>query len=106
MLTKIQDNTNHNNHDVQWIVVENREEGDNNINIVIRGGDKTGEDVAKKDQDQYQWVRKNTMPEQKFDACKEKEIFKEARQEILKENIASTSGTKPIDDIPMYDMPP
>jgi hypothetical protein len=27
------------------------------------------------------------MPEQKFDACKEKEIFKEARQEILKENI-------------------
>jgi hypothetical protein len=28
--------------------------------------------AAKKDQDQYQWVRKNTMPEQKFDACKEK----------------------------------
>jgi hypothetical protein len=45
------------------------------------------------------------MPEQKFDARKEKEIFKEARQEILKENIVSTSGTKPEDEIPVYDMP-
>jgi hypothetical protein len=37
--------------------------------------------------------------------CKEKEIFKEARQEILKENIVSTSRTKPKDEIPVYDMP-
>jgi hypothetical protein len=36
---------------------------------------------------------------------KEKETLKEARQEILKENIASTSGTKPVDDAPVYDMP-
>jgi hypothetical protein len=35
-----------------------------------------------------------------------KEIFKEVRQDILKENIASTSGKKPIDEIPFYDMPP
>jgi hypothetical protein len=45
------------------------------------------------------------VPEQKFDVHKEKEIFKEARQEILKENIVSTSGTKPVDEIPVYDMP-
>jgi hypothetical protein len=86
--------------------VENKEEDGKKINIVTRGGAKIGEDATKKDQDQYQWVRKNTTPEQKFDARKEKETFKEARQEILKENIASTSGTKPVDDIPVYDMPP
>jgi hypothetical protein len=43
---------------------------------------------------------------QKFDACKEKETFKEARQDILKDNIVSTSGTNPMDDIQVYDMPP
>jgi hypothetical protein len=34
----------------------------------------------------------------------EKEIFKEARQEILKENIVSTLGTNPIDEVSVYDM--
>jgi len=76
-----------------------------NINTVTRGGSKTGEDATKKDQDQYQGVRKNTISEKKFDACKEKEIFKESRQEILKENVVSTSGTKPVDEIPFFDMP-
>jgi hypothetical protein len=37
--------------------------------------------------------------------CKEKEIFKEDRHNILKENIMSTSGTKPLDEVPVYDMP-
>jgi hypothetical protein len=46
------------------------------------------------------------MPKQKFDAHKEKYIFKEAIHEILKDNIASTSGTKPVDEVPVYDMPP
>jgi hypothetical protein len=64
---------------VKWIGVENEEEDSKNINIITRGGYKTGEDVTKKDLDQYQWARKNTMLEQKFDVCKEKEIFKEAR---------------------------
>jgi hypothetical protein len=105
LLIKIQDKRNQTNQNVQWIGVENREEDGKKINIVTRGGAKTGEDATKKDQDQYQWVRKNTTPEQKFDAHKEKEIFKEARQEILKENIVSTSGTKPVDEIPVYDMP-
>ena len=45
------------------------------------------------------------MPEQKFDARNEKEIFKEAKQDILKENIVSTSGMKPIDEISVYDIP-
>jgi hypothetical protein len=57
---------------VQWIAVENREEDGKKINLVTRGGAKTREDATKKDQDQYQWVRKNTSLEQKFDACKEK----------------------------------
>jgi hypothetical protein len=64
---------------VQWIELENKKEDDNNINIITRGGTKTGEDATKKDQDQYHWIRKNTMPEQNFNACKEKEIFKESR---------------------------
>jgi hypothetical protein len=81
------------------------EEDGKKINIVTRGGAKTGADATKKNQDQHQWVRKNTTPQQNFDAHKEKETFKEARQEILKENIASTSGTNPGDDVPVYDMP-
>jgi hypothetical protein len=85
--------------------VENIEEDGKKINIVTRGGAKIGEDAAKKDQDQYQWVRKNTTIEYKFDAHKEKEIFKEARKDILKENIMSTSGKKPEDEIPVYGMP-
>jgi hypothetical protein len=44
------------------------------------------------------------VAEQKFDPCKEKEIIKEARKEILKDNIVSTSGIKSVDEIPVYDM--
>jgi hypothetical protein len=72
---------------------------------VTRGGSQIGEDATKKDQNSNQWVRKNTTPEKKFDVCKEKEIFKEARKESLKENISSTLGTKPIDEIPVYEIP-
>jgi hypothetical protein len=46
------------------------------------------------------------VPEKNFDVHKEKEIFKEDRQEILKEKNVSTLGTNPIDEIPVYDMPP
>jgi len=72
LLTKIHDKRNQHNYNLQWIVVENREKHGKNIKIVTRGGAKTREDVAKKDQDQYEWVRKNTTPEHKFDAHKEK----------------------------------
>jgi hypothetical protein len=74
LLVKIQDKRNQNNQNVQWIVVENREEDGKKINIVTRGGAKTGEDATKKDQDQYQWVRKNTTPQQNFDAQREGDI--------------------------------
>jgi hypothetical protein len=37
---------------------------------------------------------------------KENEIFKESRQDISKENITSTSRTKPMDDVSVYVMPP
>jgi hypothetical protein len=85
--------------------VENREEDGKKINIVTRGGEKTGVDVVNKDQDPYRGIRKNTEPKKKFDACKEKETFKEARQNIFKANIVSTSGTNLVDYIPVYDMP-
>jgi hypothetical protein len=90
---------------VQWIVVETREDDGKNINIVTRGGAKIGVYASKKDQDQYQWVRKSITTKHKFYVRKKNETFKEARQDILKENIASTSGTNPGDDIPVYDMP-
>jgi hypothetical protein len=85
--------------------VENKEEDMKKINIVTRGGAKTGADATKKDHDQYYWFRKNTTPQNNFDACKEKEKFKEVRHEISKKNIASTSGTNPGYDVAVYDMP-
>ena len=63
LIIKIQDKRNQNNQNVQWIRVENKEEDGKKINIVTRGGAKTREDATKKDMDEYQWVRKNTMPE-------------------------------------------
>jgi hypothetical protein len=53
LLKKIHDKRNQNNQNVQWIVVENREEDGKNINIVTRGGANTGVDSTRKDQDQY-----------------------------------------------------
>jgi hypothetical protein len=90
LLVKIQEKRNQKNHNVQWIVVETKEEDGKKIKIVIKGGAKTCSYVAKKNQDQHQWVKKNTTPQQQFDVRKEKETFKEASQEILKDNIAST----------------
>jgi hypothetical protein len=104
LLIKIQDKRNPNNQNVQWIGVENREEDGKNINIVTRGGAKTGEDASKKDQNQYQWVKKNTTQKHMFDALKEKEIFKEARKEILRENSVSNLGTKLVDEILVYEI--
>jgi hypothetical protein len=74
---------NQNNQNVQWISAEARDDG-RNINIVTRGGAKTGDDAVRQDPTQHQWVKKNTEPQKQFDAQKEKETFKEARQEFLK----------------------
>jgi hypothetical protein len=47
LLTRIQEKRNQNNHNVQWNDVETREEDGKKINIVTRGGTKTGEDATK-----------------------------------------------------------
>jgi hypothetical protein len=103
LLGKIQEKRNQNKH-VQWIFAEAREEG-RNINIVTRGGSKTGTDAVKQDPAQHQWVKKNTEPHKQFDARKENETFKEARQEFIKQNVASTSVAQQTQNSPMYKMP-
>jgi len=74
--------------------VETREEDGKKINIFTRGGTKTRDDAAKQNKDLHHWIRKNTTSKHKFDACEEKETFKEVRHDILKENIASTLRKK------------
>jgi hypothetical protein len=93
LLGKIQEKRNQNNQNVQWISAEARDDG-RNINIVTQGGAKTGTDAVRQDPTQHQWVKKNTEPQKQFDAWKEKETFKEARQEFLKKNVASTSAAQ------------
>ena len=89
LLGKIQEKRNQNNRNVQWISKEVRDEG-KNINIVIQGGYKTGNDAVRQEPTQHQWVKKNVQPRTLFDAQNKKEIFKKARQEFLKPDIAST----------------
>jgi hypothetical protein len=50
-------------------------------------------------------VKKNAEPRKKFDAKKEKEIFKKARQEFQKEDIATTSTVQQSKEAPKYEMP-
>jgi hypothetical protein len=78
LLLNIQEKRNQNNHNVQWISVEARDDGQN-INIVTGGGTKIGNDIVRQDPAQNQWVRKNPNPEKQFDTKKEKEMFTEAR---------------------------
>jgi hypothetical protein len=54
---------------------------------------------------QHQWVKNNIEPQKQFDAGKEKETFKEARQKFLKQNLASTSVPQQNRNSPMYEMP-
>ena len=69
------------------------------------GGSKIGDDAVIQDLAQHQWVKKNVEPQKQFDAHNEKGIFKQARQEFLKPDIASTSTAQHTQDVPMYDMP-
>jgi hypothetical protein len=92
LLRKIQEKINKNNQNVQWIYEEVRDDG-RNINIVTHGGAKTGDDTVRQDPTQHQWVKKNDEPQKQFDAQNEKGIFKKARKEFLKPNIASTLTT-------------
>jgi hypothetical protein len=67
LLTRIQEKRNQNNQNFQWISTETRDDG-KKINIVTRGGTKIGVDAVNQNQNQHQWVRKNTTPQQHFDA--------------------------------------
>jgi hypothetical protein len=51
-------------------------------------------------------VKKNVEPKKQFDAQNEKEIFKQARQEFMKPDIASTSTVQYNKEVPAYEMPP
>jgi hypothetical protein len=104
LLVNIQEKRNQNNQNVQWISAEAREDGQN-INIVTCGGRKTGNDVVRQEPAQNQWVKKNTEPRKKFDAPKENETFKEARQESQKVETTSTSTMQPFHEAPEYEMP-
>jgi hypothetical protein len=77
-----------------------------NINIVTRGGAKTGNDAARQEPVQHQWVKKNVEPRRQFDAQNEKDTFKQARQEFLKQDTASTSTAQQSKEAPEYEMPP
>jgi hypothetical protein len=105
LLVKIQENRNQNNQNVQWISAEAREDRWN-INIVTHGGTKTGNDTVRQEPAQNQWVKKNTEPRKQFDAPKEKETFKEARQEFHKLDTTSTSTMQLVHEAPEYEMPP
>jgi hypothetical protein len=105
LLGKIQEKRNQNNQNVQWISAEVRDEG-RNINIVTWGGAKTGNDAVRQEPTQHQWVKKNVEPKKQFDAQNEKEIFKQARQEFMKPDIASTSTAQHNKEVPEYEMPP
>jgi hypothetical protein len=50
-------------------------------------------------------VKKNIKPHKKFDAKKENDTFKEARQELLKQYVASTSFSQHTQNVPMYEIP-
>jgi hypothetical protein len=51
-------------------------------------------------------VKKNTEPRKQFDAQKEKEVFKQERQEFQKEDMASNSTVQQNKEAPEYKMPP
>jgi hypothetical protein len=86
------------------VAAEIRDPG-RNINIVTRGGVKTGADAHDQKKESQCWIQKNTQPQQQFDAKKEKETFKEEKKEFLKENEASTSNTAQRYDTPIFYMP-
>jgi hypothetical protein len=93
LLVNIQEKRNQNNQNVQWILAKARNEGWN-INIVTHGGAKTENNAVRQKPIQHEWVKKNAKPRKQFDARKEKDIFKQARKEFQKDDIASTSTSQ------------
>jgi hypothetical protein len=76
-----------------------------NINIVTCRGANIGYDIVREDPTQHQWVKTNVEPKKQFDLRNENEIFKQARKELLKPYIASTSNAQHTEDVPTYEMP-
>jgi hypothetical protein len=105
LLVKIQEKRNQNNQNVQWISAKEREDGWN-INIVTYGGTKIGKDAVRQELLHNQWVKKKTETRKQFDMPKEKETFKEARQEFHKVDTVLTSTGKPVHATPEYEMSP
>ena len=81
LLGKIQEKRNQNNHNVQWISAEERDEG-RNINIVTHGGAKTGNDAVRQESIQHQWMKKNVEPRKQFNKLNEEETFKKSRHHV------------------------
>jgi hypothetical protein len=104
LIVNIQENRNQNNQNFQWISAEAKDEGWS-INIVTHGGMKIGNNTIRQEPVQHQWVKKNTEPRKKFDAQNEKEIFNQARQEFLKDDIASTLTVQQSKEEREYDIP-
>ena len=61
LLGKIQEKRNQNNQNVQWISVEDKDDGRNIIIVTLKGA-KIGIDAVSRDLDQHQWVKKNNRP--------------------------------------------
>jgi hypothetical protein len=76
--------------------------------VVTHGGTRTRADVMDQGNRIHQWVRKATEPQPLFDPRKEKEMYTQARKEVIgAEWIASTLTMPPLYDRPsVYDMPP
>jgi hypothetical protein len=66
LLVNIPEKRNQNKQNVQWISFKARGERWN-INIVMHGGDKIGNDAARQEPVQHQWVKKNVNPRRQFD---------------------------------------
>jgi hypothetical protein len=61
LLGKTQEKRNQNNHNVQWISTDSRDDG-RNINIVMHRGANTGANAVRHEPTQHQWVKKNIEP--------------------------------------------
>jgi len=61
LFRKIQEKRNQNNQNVQWISVEDKDDGRNIIIVTLKGA-KIGIDAISCDLDQHQWVKKNNGP--------------------------------------------
>jgi hypothetical protein len=99
LLGKIQEKWNQNNQNVQWISTEAREDG-RNINIVMHGGAKTGDDAVKQDPVQHQWVKKNIEPPNSLMQERRRKPSRRKDKSLSSKNVASTSTMQHTQECP------